>query len=569
MRAAWVVTAAIVAAPLVARGQSDDVAAAIKLVTDKPASMDTATWKEKRRDAAKKLAASGDKRAVPVLMKLAETETFDIIGELAIDGLGQLGDAQAVPLLQRIEADPSRDRGQRDKARAALAKLGAKPSEGAAPEQGATAEPGTSTATPATTTAAASGTTVPSVYLGNTLGAGGGPIPDGPAFADDLLASVERITFAVGGAQLGYDSIRKQTSFDADLAGSYERRIDREKLAYGYEGTAHVLAGYLNPDGPASSRGAQLELDARGDVRSYFGPGAYVTAILEGTHQTQYVNDVADNGTATRDVRFATEAQLGLGVGYGRVLDVGSLVRVRRISAVLEANRALGRAIDPQTARRLQSAWWALRGTRSLHPVLVATVAILRESGVLLGEPDAGLTYQLLEVLRDGQLDDRLEGVDVSLVFGEGYLSREDQPMIDRGRVEQILLQAAYAKQLPGDTADVSATAFAKLRVFTDMNAPSPYAAGATGRWRRFFYDEFADPTGSLDLGVTLGLSSDDRMGSTTGWLVGGDVGWTFRPNRASWLRVGADAKLDGGQVFFGATLEARYGLVTGSFARM
>ena len=52
----------------------------------------------------------------------------------------------------------------------------------------------------------------------------------------------------------------------------------------------------------------------------------------------------------------------------------------------------------------------------------------------------------------------------------------------------------------------------AKKRIFTDMNTPAPFTAGATARWRRFFYGEHADPTGALDLGATLGASSDDQM---------------------------------------------------------
>ncbi len=584
MRAIPIVIAAIcIAAPAVAHAQAADVPALIKLLEAPPAGMDRDAWKEKRRDAARKLGAAGDKRAVPALMKVAESETFDIVGELAIEALGNLGDPQAVPVLQRIEADPSRDRSQRDKARKALAKLGAKPSEGAAPEHGATTSGAAENPATVSTTAPTAGTAPPvvvdkdrigetqGVSIGNVLSGTGSSqaIPEGPTFDDDVIASIERVTFAVGGANLSYDSVRKQTDFDADVQGAYERRVDKEKMAWGWGGSAHVLAGYLNPDGPASSRGAEIDLTAHGDVRTYMTPDIYATAQIEGTHQTTYVNAVDDNGNATRDVRFSTEVIGGVGVGYGRVLDVGSLVRVRRLAAILEANRALGRPIDPATAKKLQSAWWALRGTRSLHPVLVATVAILRESGVLLGEPDAGLTYELLEVLRDGQLDGRLEGLDVSFVFGEGYLAREDHPMIDHGRVEQVLLQGTFGKQLPGDTSDVAATFFAKARVFADMNAPAPYATGLTGTVRQFFYGDHADPTGALDFDVTVGASSDDTNNSRFGWLLGGDLGWTFRPNRSSWLRLAANAKLDSGEAFFGATLQASYGLVTGAFARM
>ncbi|NJO12522.1 MAG: HEAT repeat domain-containing protein [Gammaproteobacteria bacterium] len=76
----------------------------VKLVEEQPADMDRTTWKEKRRDAAKRLGTIRDKRSVATLAKVAETETFDIIGEIAIQGLGQLGDPSAVPVLQRIAA---------------------------------------------------------------------------------------------------------------------------------------------------------------------------------------------------------------------------------------------------------------------------------------------------------------------------------------------------------------------------------------------------------------------------------------------------------------------------------
>src|SRR5512147_916447 len=100
MRAAIVLGAAILAASASvspARAQAVDVAAEIKVIDTQPAGMDKSTWKDKRRDAARKLVQSKDKRAVPVLIKLAETETFDIIGEIAIEGLGTLGDSSAVP----------------------------------------------------------------------------------------------------------------------------------------------------------------------------------------------------------------------------------------------------------------------------------------------------------------------------------------------------------------------------------------------------------------------------------------------------------------------------------------
>ncbi len=57
-------------------------------------------------------------------------------------------------------------------------------------------------------------------------------------------------------------------------------------------------------------------------------------------------------------------------------------------------------------------------------------------------------------------------------------------------------------------------------------------------------------------------------MDTNFGADLAADVGWTFIPNRASFLRVGAKLENDSGDWFLGATIEARYGLFTGSFSR-
>ena len=105
---------------------ADSVPDLVKMIENQPNDMDRSVWKEKRRDAAKKLAQSKDKAAVPELIKLADSETFDIIGEIAIEGLGSLGDKSAVPTLQKIASDNSREKSQRDLAAKSLkrARLG-------------------------------------------------------------------------------------------------------------------------------------------------------------------------------------------------------------------------------------------------------------------------------------------------------------------------------------------------------------------------------------------------------------------------------------------------------------
>ncbi|HEX3764686.1 MAG TPA: HEAT repeat domain-containing protein [Kofleriaceae bacterium] len=615
---------ALAAAVAPATAQPADITAQIKLIDAQPADMDRATWKDRRRDAARKLGQSRDRRAVPVLIKLAETETFDIIGEIAIEGLGNLGDPAAVPVLQRIAGDPARDRTQRDLARKALAKL---PGDGRAPAgNAASGGAGTTGATAATGAAATGGATSPGAgAAGGTSargtgraaapdpGAAGGrtaapdtsatgrataPSPgdagnpgdtggpgsalltgasssapahaDLPAVADDALAAYERVTFAGGTANAGYDTVRKRLDVDADVAGQYQKRIERPTMAWGWDAGAHVVGGYINPDGPAVTRGLQVDVTADGEARFYSGP-LYGIGRAAGQTELNYVSDVDPNNpnNTLKDTLFTADLQIAIGAGYGRVLDVGAAIRVRRLARALEANRALGRPIDPSTARRLQLTWWALRGERSTYRALVSTVAILREAGVLLGEPDAGLSYELLNVLRDSQLYQRPSGLDLQLLFGEGYLQRPDQPPpTESGRVEQLLAAASYGAQLDDDTLELSGGAYARLRLFAPADQPSPWAVGATAQARRFTYGEHGDPYGALDVSAEIQLSSDDQMNSQTGQRITGQLGFTWWLSSASGFRLAASLGEDRGAVVFGAQLSGSYGLLDGTFAR-
>jgi len=506
-------------------------------------------------------------------MRLAESETFDIIGDIAVEGLGTLGDSAAAPTLQKIIADPARDKGTRELARKALAKLGAASKPPATP----TAPRATTTPPRATTppTATASPTTAPrepaAAAEGGLLGtSSSSALPALPAIADDALAAYERVTLAGGTASLGYDSVRKRVDFDADVLGLYQKRVERDARAWGVNVGAHVVGGYINPEGASVTRGLQLDLSADGELRFYSGAVYGVGRVAAGT-QLNYVSDV-DGGNpdnTLKDTRFTGDLQVALGAGYGRVLDVGAAIRVRRLGRALDAAHALGRAIDAATARRLQLTWWALRGDRSTYRALVTTVAILREAGVLLGEPDAGLSYELLNVLRDTQLFLRPSGFDVQLAFGEGYLQRPDQPPSNEsGRVEQLLASAGYGAQLDDDKLEVSGTGYGRLRLFAPDDQPSPWAVGATARVRRFAYGDHGDPLGALDLAATLQISDDDLMNSQIGQRVTGQLGFTWWINAASGLRLAANVGEDRGALFLGAELSATYGLLDGTMAR-
>jgi len=660
-----------IAMPARVYAQPADVPALIKLIENQPNDMDRSTWKEKRRDAARKLAQSKDKRAVPVLISLADTETFDIIGDIAIEGLGTLKEQAAVPTLQRIVGDASRDKSSRELARKALQKLGAPetaptgsgtgsgsaapPGGGAKTGGGATTTTGTGTgsgsAAPpgggaktgggattttgggATTTtggaktgggatgggATGGGTTTTAgggavtgggsgsgevstgLEGGGTLGSGGSEASGGglvgekaatdvdgqPVVADDVIAASERLTFAAGTAGLAYDTGRKRMDVDANASGLFAKRIEAETKAFGVNVGADVVAGATNPDGRGATRA--IILNVRGDAEARFyskqlygvGKAAIATAFQQFSYRDPM--DPTQDIVGADGRLFTADLQLALGGGYGRVIDIGAAIRVRRLSRLLDDARALGKPIDAATSKRLQLTWWALRGERSSFRSLIATIAVLREAGILLGEPNAVITYEILTVLRDTQLYMRPSGFDAQLVFGEGYLKRPDTDGDGNcdlgpsrcGRVEQLIASAGYGAQLDDDKLELSGTAYARYRMFAGDMEPAPWAAGATARMRRFTYGEHGDPFGALDLRGTLAVSSDANtanpcmgFGCDKSLRIEGELGFTYWINQASGIRLSANLAEDGGEIFFGARLEATYGLLDGTYSR-
>jgi hypothetical protein len=348
-----------------------------------------------------------------------------------------------------------------------------------------------------------------------------------------------------------------------------------------------VIAGVVNPDGRGQARGSLIDVGGTGEARFYSGQIYGIGRAAAGT-QISYIN-FKDDDDPTQDVndnRFTADLQLALGGGFGRVIDVGGAIRVRRLSRTLDAAKALGKPIDQAVAKKLELTWWALRGERSSYRSLVATVAILREAGILLTEPDAGLTYEILNVLRDSQLFLRPSGFDVQLLFGEGYLIRPDDTMGgppasgEEGRVEQLLLSAGYGTQVADDSVEISGTAFARYRLFApegnNEDQPSPYFAGATARLRKFTYGDHGDPIGALDLAGAIQVSKDDPINDQSpfnggdpdlGFRISGSVGFTYFLNQASGVRLAGTVAADGGELFFGASLSATYGFLDATFA--
>jgi hypothetical protein len=458
--------------------------------------------------------------------------------------------------LQGVAGDASRDRYARDLARKALKKLGASADTGDANGTGDTSGSGT----------------------GGILGGGGGAtavgagstaaIPVGPSFGDDVLGVTEIFQLVAGGASLSWDTVQDQTSLEGDARARYQREVETLSRGVSYGADARMSAGAIDFSGDdSSSQGVVADLGAHADMRFHWNDGPIYGAVEGALGLNLTAIKVARPGmdNNTKEMRTGADIHVGIGFGHGRVIDLGEALRLRRIELALEKSRVLGRPITPDLAARLMRTWWALRGEQGAHGRLVATVKILREAGVLLGEPDASVSYQLLQILLDGQLAHRPDGLDMRLGVAESYLIRDEDTPVADGRIESLLARARYGRPLASTTTELVGEGFARLRVLAGDD-PAPWSAGAAAAWRSFVYSDHFDPIGALEFVAEAGISDDDSAQIGLATRLGGGVGWLWVPNRASQFRLRANLAIESGEIFIGATFEATYGLLDVGF---
>jgi hypothetical protein len=522
----------------------------------KPANLSTEEWKEKRRNAARELGRRRERAAVPALIEVVEAEKFDIVAEHAIEALAAIGDERALEPLRAAADDGDRDPDGRQAARRALERLGAaadarRAAEAEGPSQGG--EPGSR---------------VGPGPGDRVLGGADLETPQAPEFPDDTLAASEQLTLVLGGLRFSYDSLRDIPALDGDAVGRYRRLVERTDIGFDYGIEAGVVAGALDfpGDDSASRTGA---VSGRGDaeIRFYFAePPLFVLAAgAANTSLTAVkIDRPAGDGEDTNEIRLGIDLTATAGLGIGRVLERGEELRVRRIAQALRQRRLLGRPITPELTESLLATWWSLRGAISPRQQLLATIEILRHAGVLLDEPDPATTYELLQILLDGNLVSRPDGMSGAIGISETLLVRDDALDLEDGRVENVIARGRYGAQGPDGLQEIVGQAAARYRILAGDD-DAPWLVLASASYRRFLYTDAFDPIGGVEIGAEIG-ASDDGDDSSIATRIGGRVGWIFALNRASRLRIAADAALESGELFVGASIEASYGFLDVSF---
>lgn len=555
---ALIVLAAL-AAPATAQG--DPVEQLIALLGSKPQGMGSDEWRVKRREAAIELGRRGDRRAVPALIQVIETEEFDIVVEHAIDALAKIGDQRAVPVLQKVAGDSDRDADARRKARAALDKLGASAA-------GPTRDPDPKDDGDAGGLPRGLGDRV---LGGGAAGSGRVELPDAPAFPADTLAASERLIFGIGELTLSYDTIREIPALAGDATAAYERIRERERYGLDLAVNAGITGGSIDFPGPDNgSRTLALDVRARGEARAYFGGPIFAMAALAlGTAATLVkIARPAGEGDDTSEVRLGLDGTLTVGAGYGRVLERGAEIRLRRIELALREARMLGRPITASLAEKILAVWWSLRGEISAHKQLIATISLLRDAGVLLETPDPTTTYKILRILEDGQLAVRPNGLQIAVGISETGLTRDITLDLEEGRVENVIARARFGSQRRDGLQELIGEAAARYRILAneDDGDPTPWLAVASAAFRRYMYTDTFDPIGALEIGAEVGASDDGFDDSPIASRVAGRIGWLFAFSRFSRVRIAGDVALESGELFVGASLTAAYGFLDVSF---
>jgi hypothetical protein len=562
--------------------RADQVDDDIAILAKKPGGMSNDAWRARRREAARDLGQKADPRGVDALVKVVESEKFDAVAEIAIEALGKIGDKRAVPVLQKVRDDASRDQGLRDAASEALATLGAAaPSAEAAPGEAAPAPE----APPTEADVGAAAPTEAAPAAGPEDDDASAPaavtVPPAGRFGPEILAASERWTFAAGALSLAYDSAAKQPQLSGAASLRYHRGLEEPKLGYSFDASVALAGGAEDRNGDLSNTGSYALVGStvgETELRFYLaGPsGFFLHAAGDLGLGGSAITVESTLGEDFKEFVPSIDAGLALGAGYGRTLDVGAKLRAERVERVLRRARLLGRPINADVANRLETAWWDARDELGFRRALVATIQILKEAGVLLTDPDPTATYEILRVLEDGQLDGRLDGWDARLGVAELVAGRDNvvgDDVFDFHREEVAVARGAFGKQLPGALAEIVGQLRAVYRLGGgSQQYPGYWAAEADVAWRRYFYGDVWDPRGALELGVTVG-ASDRNTNEGDGDDVGASraaslrIGYLMIFSRASRLAATTTLRYEGHDVFFGLGLSGSWALSDASYA--
>ena len=534
--------------------------ALLKLLKRQPAKMAAGTWREQRREAARELGRMRERRAVPALLGIVRKERFDVILEIAIEALGKIGDKRAKGPLRELLRDPSLDSYVREAATNALKAL----------EPGASTTPVESPQRPPSrverpTSHALTKTQVPE-RPASPAGEFAELAPVAlPNLSPDTLARSHQFDIVAGAGKLAWDGWSDTVNASAAVDTRYRLQHEQRDLGYTVDGALGLGFRLNDPRDSNASWMANAAGQINPEVRYY------PTGKLTRGHSARVFGQLSAGlgyGLGLFSPPFALDnrvtasgtASIGGGPGYGRVIEAGPILLLRRWESALQRAGLLRSRLAGETARELLKIWYGYRNDVGSYRRLGYSLRLLEQRGLIAQPVDAATTYRLVRILEDPQLLHRRVGTMLRAGYGIGRNFVKDAADDTFGFAYAT---AEMIRQL-GRRREVMAVG----RFFWD-HIGDRYNVSAEASHAWFLYNKTDDPLGAFKLSLSGGINSQpggliDNSGIGYQALLGATYARFFdRGTRVSAnLRGGIDRR--GFLVLF--SIDVKYGLVQGAY---
>ena len=389
----------------------DRVDRMLELLRSRPAGMNVKTWQSQRREAVRELGRVRARKAVPPLLKIVASERFDVILEFAITALGNIGDVRARPALRKLEADTSLDKFVREAASSALRRIGDGGGSMATPQP----RPRKPARPPRPRPRKDKITTPPGdrpppqrprrprrPAPGEAFGA----LPAVAGEADpEVIFRARWWDLVAGTADVRWDGQVAGTRAGLTLGSRYLMQEERSWIGFSMEAAGHLGFQLANAPGAESTWELTHALQVDPEVRFY--PFSALPLLFGQISGGAGYGLAHTSRPALEDSRLSVAGNLsvGAGPGYGRVVDAGPTLRLARISDLLGEAGLLTGAIPGAVLNRLMHAWYELRDRVGSYARLGHTLRILRQAKLLRRTPGPAVTYRLIRILEDPQLE--------------------------------------------------------------------------------------------------------------------------------------------------------------------
>lgn len=351
----------------------------------------------------------------------------------------------------------------------------------------------------------------------------------------------------------------------------------------------------LGHDEGSDAGGLDLSLWTRGftEQRFYPTPTPFFAGIQAGAATLTQHDTSWQVGT---DVAGATDTFVDLmarvGLGAGRLLDVGPSTRLRKLETLLIARGTLRGPLDEATGTEILATWYALRNDISNYRLLAHTQRILLAHQAISGPLDVADTYLVLATIEDARFASRPSGWS----FGAWLESRNRVWGFDPDTTLSLSIVPVARGQWSRLFGPDRLLALDAVQAFqADIVDAVPVSLTRVGvSFTQWYFNRYRDPVGSLDVRLEgavataigqdggqvglLGFAEDQALvdvlpGEASG-SVAMSVGWTQRVTRATQFAVGASGRVAVSpaearpQFTVGLSSSLRWGRGTGRFSQ-